>query len=77
MLIVNKVATFEAIATQVLIIIAGYHCSAGFKAELEAIKEDKSVMIDKEAFIEKVLEVIPEEGTDAFYSLRLFESLVT
>ena len=34
-------------------------------------------MADKETFIEKVLDTIPEEGTEAFYVLRLFESLVT
>ena len=58
----------------------GYPCSQKFRDKLKSIvndADDQQVTNQKENFIEKVLDAIPEEGAHAFYTLRLFESLVT
>jgi hypothetical protein len=68
--------SFVSIAKEVIKILTGYHCSELFKDDLQHVL-DEPAYCTKEAFIERVLELIPEEGSNAFYTLRLFESLVS
>lgn len=63
------------IAKEIIAILCGYHCSELFRDSLAKILDNEENH-SKEKFVENVLELIPEEGSPAFYTLRLFESLV-
>ena len=78
----TPIPAFSTIAGEIIGILCGYSCSEHFRDKLKSVVEqsageNSSMTATKERFIERVLDVIPEEGVQAFYTLRLFESLVT